>query len=97
MSDAELPPSVEITRKDAMRLHNQAIAKQDLIIWTIYESPSDYPGQFVVRPTSVRHESPFLNHMLAHDLEAARRLIPPGTVCFERSETDDPVIVETWF
>ena len=74
----------------------------DLHQWTVYDSPSDFPGLFVARqwlvgPSGVRASevTPYVDPFL----ENVRRFIAavaPGSVCLMRSEDDDPVIVETW-
>jgi hypothetical protein len=71
---------------------------EGLSIWTIYDSPSDYPGQFVARcfisdaigvtPTGVA--------LFAGTLGAVRAMLPPGLHRIPRYEQDDPKIVEVW-
>ena len=67
-------------------------------LFTIYESPSDYEGQFVVRERDVTAGGDLEvgGARTAATLEEARALIPKGAVRFERSPDDDPTIVETW-
>ena len=72
--------------------------------WVIYDSPSDFPGMFVVRQWVIGPEgampavtgvTPYVDPYL----ENARRFIAavaPGSFCIPRSPDDDPVIVETW-
>lgn len=70
-----------------------------LVMYTIYESPADFPGQFVVRrwiadAGGVRCEAqPFA---LASSLAGVRRFLPRGLYPMARGERDDPAIVETW-
>lgn len=66
-----------------------------LAIWTIYRSPSDHPGMWVVRPHYVPG-GPARAHYVTSSLEDARRVVPPGLICLSRHEDDDPVIYETW-
>jgi hypothetical protein len=69
------------------------------VLYTGYENPRDFPGQFVVRrwladAGGVKCERrPFA---LGSTLESVRRLLPAGLHCLPRATTDDPVIVETW-
>ncbi len=65
-----------------------------LKIWTVYDSPLDYPGVFVARLwlNADRTESV----LTAPTLEGLQALIPPGLYRMARHEQDDPVIVETW-
>lgn len=95
---SDLPISKQITSAEAIELHNRSrrIASSDLLIWTVYQSPSDHPGEFVARPHSSRTPGPYNCHLAAPDLNALRALLPPGLIRFERSPGDDPVIVETW-
>lgn len=65
--------------------------------WTIYNRPKDYPDGYVVREWIIEHNGAKPGEArTAPSLEAARELVPPGCVRLERSEGDDPVIVETW-
>ncbi len=68
-----------------------------MTMWVIYENPSDYPGQFVVRRWAVgecmvadRFET------VTESLESARQSIPAGLYRLGRQVDDDPVIVEVW-
>ena len=70
-------------------------------IFTIYESPSDHPGRFVLR----RWHTHFGGQGIYFDkepiavvdqLEEARKNVPSGCHRLDRSPEDDPVIVETW-
>jgi hypothetical protein len=70
-----------------------------LEFWTIYDHPTDYPENFVVRRSVVEGPSglkPDKEVKLASTLEEARELIPPGYHRFDRDPTDPPVIVECW-
>ena len=72
-----------------------------LSLWTIYESPADYVGQYVVRRTEIRRWPQaaivVTNDMyVADSLEEARELLPPGLFCVGRQPDDDPVIAEVW-
>jgi hypothetical protein len=66
-------------------------------LWVILVDQPEHPGKHVVR----RHELPMktpepLSEQLADSLEAARALLPPGVVKANRSEREDPVVVEIW-
>jgi len=86
-----MPPS-----EMACKLHNHAIATGDLLMWTIYYSPADYPGKYVVRPHSVRNQAPYEAAILVATLSEARESLPPGLTSIGREPADDPVIVESW-
>lgn len=76
------------------------MSEDALALWTIYRSPRDAPGKWVVRRWRV---VPGLldpvpdEASTAHDsLEQARAVVPAGLVMFARAPGDDPVVVETW-
>lgn len=68
-----------------------------LVMYTVYEHPSDQPNSFVVRRWLLiggrRRDG---GMRLALTLAEARRLLPRGLYCLGRDADDDPVIVETW-
>lgn len=67
-------------------------------VFTIYSSPTDFPGKFVVRLFD--GPKPLRLITISDTLEDARRTIPQGPplgfVRTERHPNDDPVIVESW-
>lgn len=71
-----------------------------LDMYVIYESPSDYPGKFVVRKHVVQNgritpaDSP---EIICDNLAKAREAIPPYLYRQPREMRDDRCIVETWF
>lgn len=69
-----------------------------LVIWTIYDHPSDYPGEYVLRSWKVADSGLYGGSVTAHhaDLNEVRRVVPPGRQRIERDPTDDPVILESW-
>lgn len=66
-------------------------------MWTIYFSPKDAPGRYVVRRwhigvgVATAHEA-----HISETLEGVRGVVPPGMYRLERHADDDPVIVEVW-
>lgn len=71
----------------------------DLVMYTIYDHPKDYPQNFVVREWRITALGLYHteNRWLYESLEAARQpLENRGLVCVVRQEKDDPVIIETW-
>lgn len=72
-----------------------------LSTWTIFASPADAPGRFVVRQFDVVQGQadpvPHEDATVHFTLESARNAVPDSAdVCFQRSPGDDPSIVETW-
>ena len=65
-------------------------------MWTVYDSPKDYPDSIVVRLWWGETHEP---HAWAFDtLIEARFMIENAGGCYRipRQPDDDPVIVETW-
>lgn len=70
-----------------------------ITLYVIYDRPSDYPDNFVVRAWKLDRFGkclPSWDARLANDLESARSCIPKGHMRFPRLKRDDPVIVEVW-
>lgn len=73
-----------------------------LPMYTIYESPLDFPGKFVVRRHLVDADGsrPDAEPLcVADSLDSARALLlanVPGLACLGRHVEDEPQIVETW-
>ena len=66
----------------------------DLIIYVIYQNPSDFPGKFVLRRWVGLN--PDQKPAVCMTLAEARRAVPPNKYRLPRFDNDDPVIVETW-
>lgn len=73
-----------------------------LVMWTVYNSPTDFPGQYVARQFEM--EQPTSHHFAHNDFakvqgwvraEAARKGLA-APVRMARQPGDDPVIVEVW-
>lgn len=69
--------------------------------WTIFYSPADEPGLYVLRQFDVvqghAEPVPSLLSSTHATLDEARDAVPDSAdVCFPRSPGDDPAIVETW-
>jgi hypothetical protein len=68
--------------------------------WVVYDHPSDYPENFVVRRWEIFNQRPYFRPtgdvVLATTIEEARRSIPWDRIRFSRSPEDDPKIVEIW-
>lgn len=65
-----------------------------LIVWAIYENPSDHPGKFVVRRWVGL--TPDLEAKVCDTLAEARTAMPAGLFRMNRFPHDDPVVVEAW-
>ena len=90
--------SMEIDRRYAEQLQGSAVSLGQLLIWTIYDHPLDYPDWFVARPHIIRPKTsgPIPMHLIARDLDTLRALLPDGLVRLERQAADDPCILENW-
>lgn len=65
------------------------------VLWTVYDSPSDFPGLFVARKFT--DQGPTLDFMTCPDLGPLReQLWRKGLDPIARSPEDDPVIIESW-
>ena len=71
-----------------------------LRMFTIYRSPQDAPGRYVVRGWTVRPDGQAVADAtpvgVVATLGEARGLVPAGLVCLDRHPTDVAAIVETW-
>jgi hypothetical protein len=73
-------------------------AKALATFWVIYNRPSDFPDNIVVRRQSVFPDGTrvYGKAHLFDTIKQARDFIPEGSDCIPRSKQDDPVIVESW-
>lgn len=77
------------------------MSEPPLSTYTVYWSPPDFPGRYVVREWHIAPggPTPVPEHVLFDSLGAARTAIQiahPGAICLTRSPEDDLQIVETW-
>lgn len=79
-------------------MESGTVVSDPLIMWVIYEKPSDYPNCFVLRPNLIEADRviPLSRCFLAPSLEEIREYVPVGLYRLPRDENYDPVIVETW-
>lgn len=71
-----------------------------LVLWTVYDHPSDYPDAFLARKSLIGTGISVMTHevLVSKELEVIRQeLREQGLVCLPRDLLDDPVIVEVWF
>lgn len=74
-------------------------ANHRLDVWTVYDSPADYPGEIVARRFEVRAgaSAPTADILLAPTVDIMRlRLERRGLVNLGRQPGDEPHIVEAW-
>jgi hypothetical protein len=70
-----------------------------LIMWAVYDHPTDFPAEYVARRFLVDSDGPLPTSQVltSNDLDCLRDALQDmGLVCLTRSEGDDPKIVETW-
>lgn len=92
-----LKDSVQIGRSGMAQLQAKAQTIGDLLVWTIYDHPSDYPDMYVVRPFSSRMGQALTVVFARTSLELVRGALENmGLACITRGVTDDPCILETW-
>jgi|WetSurMetagenome_2_1015567.scaffolds.fasta_scaffold358973_2 hypothetical protein len=74
--------------------------QRPLEMWTLYYSPKDYPGEFVVRKWIVNGsnetEAREITAREKSKYEAQMNGIPHWAVCIGRYPEDDNCIVGTW-
>jgi hypothetical protein len=63
-------------------------------VWIVYDSPSDFPGRYVAR--RFKMNEPTSDVLTAATLEDLRALLPAGLIRLERTEHDQPHLVEVW-
>lgn len=69
-----------------------------LSLWTIYDNPTDRPGEFVARrwhASSVRHDATS-DVFIGPTLASVRQQLPQGLYNIGRKYGDEPQIVEVW-
>jgi hypothetical protein len=74
------------------------VTESILTIWTVYRSPSDHPGKWVLRGHDVTAAGsvPRPDCIVADTLDLIRDHLPPGLCRLPRDAADDPVIYESW-
>lgn len=72
---------------------------RSIMVWTVYNKPSDYPDNVVARLWLFRDGGvvqPTHALIVGDTLDAVRRRIPSTFTRVERFDDDDPTIVEAW-
>jgi hypothetical protein len=90
--------SIEIDEHYAAQVQGAADWLGQLLIWTIYDHPLDFPEWFVARPHIIRPKTaaPLQLHLMAKDLNLLRAMLPDGLTRLGRQPNDDPAILEVW-
>ncbi|MES2353667.1 MAG: hypothetical protein V4568_04535 [Pseudomonadota bacterium] len=63
-------------------------------IWVVYESPPDFPDQYVARRFYLAR--PTKDYVVGNTLVDVRAKLPKGLFKIERSKRDDPLVRESW-
>ena len=63
-------------------------------VWIVYESPPDFPDQYVARRLHLSR--PTSDYVVGNTLIEVRSKLPKGLFRIERSDRDDPLIRESW-
>lgn len=71
---------------------------EQLVIWTVFRYPRDFPGFYVVRASDIEPNlcTPRQVGCLCRTLEEARESVPLGLHNIGRHPTDDNSILESW-
>jgi hypothetical protein len=75
--------------------------RRPLVIWTIYNRPTDFPDCFVARKfecrAGAREAVPTSDVIRALALDDIRWwMLDQGLACITRAPTDPPQVVESW-
>ena len=78
--------------------HNEAIKRNALNIWTVYDHPKDFPHSFVARRAEVGMDGLLItSDIVQGELRIIRNSFRRcGLTCLKRSPQDEPQIVECW-
>jgi hypothetical protein len=72
-----------------------------LSLWTVFNSPTDFPGRVVARRFAVVRGKlepvATADVIVGSSIAEVRACLPPGLYCQPRQPGDEPHIVETWF
>lgn len=90
--------SIQINPDYARLVQLSAASLGQLLIWTIYDHPTDYPEWFVAKPHIIRPKTsgPMPMHLMATTLDTLRLMLPDGLTRLGRQLNDDPFIIEVW-
>lgn len=90
----------QLTKDEAQQFQtHQTYILGNLVIWSITTRTKDFGDRYVARPIVVPNRQPREEDggLVAESLDEIRKLLPLGLTWMDRGQTDDPVIVETWF
>jgi hypothetical protein len=87
-----------IDPRTAQQIQYAAVRRGELLVWTVYDHPTDHPLMFIARPhlTTPGQEKPLPFYLEATSLQTLRLALPAGLTRIERFPADDPKITETW-
>lgn len=89
--------SVRVGRHGMEQIHVKARRQNDLLTWTVYDHPDDFPHCYVVRPHSSRLARPLTVHFEHTQLERVRSALEHlGLTRLDRAPGDPPAVLETW-
>lgn len=89
--------SQRIGRAGMLDIQRKSHADGDLLVWTIYAQPNDFPDSYVCRPFSAKLGHGLTVHFEHPQLNAVRGALERmGLVRISRQAGDDENIVETW-
>lgn len=77
-----------------MANQNDSTSDDDSTIWVVYESPPDFPDQYVARRFQLNKLTS--EFVVGNTLVEVRSKLPKGLFKLERSDRDDPMVRESW-
>lgn len=90
--------ALETRAKEVRMMVANEAAKGNLAIWTIYNSPDDYPDRIIARMHLLgKGASVATEHVLLEDFPSIRGILKlAGLSMMTRWPDDEPQIIETW-
>jgi hypothetical protein len=88
----------ELTKEEAQELHDR-LSCEGVVMWTVTESPRDFPDNYVARPILVAggRLRQRMEYLLGDSIAELRAQLPVRVTRLPRAMDDDAVIIEIWF
>jgi|GEM_PF-1532590 hypothetical protein len=86
-------------QQEAQEYHNSATAANKLMLWVVYDHPSDYPQYYAARPWTHDNKGNYRKCdivILASTINSVRNLLPHGLFRIDKQINDPHPIVEIW-
>lgn len=87
------------TIQKVLKIQRDTLNANILLIWTIYNHPTDYPDGYIARAYKVNEKGSHVTDetITSTDLEYLRMVfMRAGLACLMRNPNDDYKIIESW-